>query len=132
MSKFEKRLQKVSTNMNNAVVIGSAFGNFEKLLTIYRSVFLIGTNISGVKAKNLIFKEDFHDFNSLSEISAIFFDLNHIDKLDYLQQVWTRHNSLVIVEGNDPIERQFSKPLYATGWGCTKLCGFFHVWERYK
>ena len=132
MSKFEKRLRKTTKDTNNAVVVGQAFGHLENLLSIYQSVFVIDDTKPDIKAKNLIYREDSNHMNNIVDVSAIFFDLNRISSLENFKEFWKRNNSYVIIEGNDSITREFSKPLFDTGWGCTSLQGIFHVWEKIK
>jgi urate oxidase len=131
MDKFEKKLRKISKSHNNALVLGSAFGNLEKLLKIYSTVFVIN-KFPDIKSKNLIYRENFDHLNSIIQVSAVFFDLNNLQYLKDLKDHWQRNDAIVVIEGNDPIGREFSKPLYDTGWGCTSLQGVFHVWEKIK
>jgi hypothetical protein len=79
-----------------------------------------------------VYKENFHNLNAITEVSAIFFDLNRLDQFEMVKDFWQRNNSKVIIEGDEPIGREFSKPLYDTGWGCTSKQGLFHVWEKLK
>ena len=132
MNKFQKRLSKLNKNQVNAVVIGTAFGNLENVLGIYATVFVIDENFPTVKAKNLVYREDFHNLNAITEVSAIFFDLSRLDRFEMVKDFWQRNNSKVIIEGDEPISREFSKSLYDTGWGCTSKQGLFHVWEKLK
>jgi Icc-related predicted phosphoesterase len=132
MNKFQKRLCKLDKNQVNAVVIGGAFGNLENILEIYNTVFVIDENFPTVKAKNLVYKENFDHLNAITEASAIFFDLSRLDQFEMVKDFWQRNNSKVIIEGDEPIGREFSKPLYDTGWGCTSKQGVFHVWEKLK
>lgn len=132
MSKFEKRLRKLSRNTTNAVVLGSAFGNLEQILPVYNTVFIIGIDQPLTKAKNLIYKENFNRLENITEVGAIFFDLVNINQLENLKEFWRRNNSVVFIEGDEPISREFSKPLYDTGWECTSLHGSFHIWEQKK
>jgi hypothetical protein len=132
MNKLQKRLRKLDKTQGNAVVIGCAFGYLENILEIYNTVFVIDENLPTVKAKNLVYKENFDNLNAITEVSAIFFDLNRLDRFETVKDFWQRNNSKVIIEGDDPIGREFSKPLYDTGWGCTSKQGLFHVWEKLK
>ncbi len=132
MTKFQKRLGKVGKYFNHAVVVGQGFGNLDELLEIFRTVFIINGYKTGKKAKNLIYRENFEDLDHINNINFVFFDLSEIQHLEKLKDCWVRNDSLVIIEGNDPIEREFSNPLYKTRWGCTSLQGTFHVWERLK
>jgi len=132
MNKFQKRLCKLDKNQVNAVVIGCAFGNLENILEIYATVFVIDENLPSVKAKNLVYRENFHNLNAITEVSAIFFDLSRLDQFEMVKDFWQRNKSKVIIEGDEPIGREFSKPLYDSGWGCTSKQGVFHVWEKLK
>jgi hypothetical protein len=132
MNKFQKRLRKLDKNQINAIVIGCAFGNLENILEIYNTVFVIDENLPTVKAKNLVYRENFDNLNAITEVSAIFFDLTRLDRFEMVKDFWQRNNSKVIIEGEEPIGREFSKPLYNTGWGCTSKQGLFHVWEKLK
>ena len=132
MNKLQKRLRKLSKNQTNAVVIGTAFGNLENILEIYSTVFVINETFPAVKAKNLVYRENFHNLNTITEVGAIFFDLDHLDQFEMVKEFWQRNNSKIIIEGDEPISREFSKPLYDTGWGCTSKQGLFHVWEKLK
>ena len=132
MAKFAKRLRKLSGYTENALVVGKAFGNLDQLLEIYTNVFVVDDDPPAAKARNLIYKENFDDLNVLTQVGAIFIDLDKIDKLDILEDFWQRHRSTIFVEGNDCILRHLSKPLFKTGWQCTSLQGIYHVWEKIK
>jgi len=132
MAKFAKRLRKLSGYTENALVVGKAFGNLDQLLEIYTNVFVVDDDPPSAKARNLIYKENFDDLNVLTQVGAIFIDLDKIDKLDVLEDFWQRHRSTIFVEGNDCILRHLSKPLFKTGWQCTSLQGIYHVWEKIK
>ena len=132
MAKFAKRLRKLSGYTENALVVGKAFGNLDQLLEIYTNVFVVDDDPPAAKARNLIYKENFDDLNVLTQVGAIFIDLDKIDKLEILEDFWQRHRSTIFVEGNDCILRHLSKPLFKTGWQCTSLQGIYHVWEQIK
>ena len=132
MAKFAKRLRKLSGYTENALVVGKAFGNLDQLLEIYINVFVIDDSPPSAKARNLIYKENFNDLNVLTQVGAIFIDLDKIDQLEILEDFWQRHRSTIFVEGNDCILRHLSKPLFKTGWQCTSLQGIYHVWEKIK
>ena len=132
MAKFAKRLRKLSGYTENALVVGKAFGNLDQLLEIYTNVFVVDDEPPSVKARNLIYKENFNDLNVLTQVGAIFIDLDKIDQLEILEDFWQRHKSTIFVEGNDCILRHLSKPLFKTGWQCTSLQGIYHVWEKIK
>lgn len=130
MNKIEKRITKLSRNNTNAMVIGNAFGHLSLILGIYKTVFVIMDQPPEIKARNLIYRENLSNLNNITDIGAIFFDLNQIKKLETLQYFWSINQSSIFIEGNDVIGRDFSKPLYDSGWRATSQQGFFHVWEK--
>ena len=132
MNKFEKRLKKISKNIENCLVVGQGFGHLEELTEIYNTVFVIDKTRPELKVKNLVFRDNFDDTSYMPGISSVFFDLNSISELEKSSPVWLKNKSLVIIEGDSPIERHLSTPLYRAGWQCTSVQGFFHVWEPKK
>lgn len=132
MTKLQKRLSKLTKNTTSALVIGTAFGQLTQILDIYSTVFVYGEDTCELKAKNLIVRENIDRLDYLVNVGVVFLDMKHISKLDNLQTFWKKNNSLVLIEGNDAIPRELSKPLYDSGWRCTSLQGTFHVWEHYK
>ena len=132
MTKFQKRLSKLTKNNTNALVIGTAFGQISEILSMYSTVFVVNENMLELKAKNIIYRQTIDRLNHLVNVEVVFLDIKHIDKLENLQPFWKKNNSLVLIEGNDAISRELSKPLYDSGWRCTSLQGIFHVWEQNK
>ena len=132
MAKFAIRLKKLSGYTENALVVGKAFGYLDQLVEIYTNVFVIDTEPPEIKARNLIYRENFNDLNVMAQVGAIFIDLDQVNNLDILADFWQRHKSTVFVEGNEAIARNFSKPFYRTNWECTSLQGIYHVWEKMK
>lgn len=130
MSKFAKRISKLSrSSPQNALIIGEGFGFISEILTIFQTVFVIDENYPKIKAKNLVYKEDYIDLHLLVDVSHIFLDLSKINEINLIMPVFTRWKSFVIIEGNEPIGRDFTQTLYHHGWKCTSTSGFFHTWE---
>ena len=130
MNKFQKRLSKLTKNKTNALVIGTAFGQISQILSMYSTVFVVNEDMLELKAKNLIHRQTIDRLDYLVNVGVVFLDMKHIGKLENLQTFWKKNDSLVLIEGNDAISRDLSKPLYDSGWRCTSLQGLFHVWEK--
>ena len=130
MNKFQKRLSKLTKNNTSALVIGTAFGQLSEILSMYSTVFVVNENMLELKAKNLIYRQTIDRLSHLVNVGVVFLDIKHIDKLENLQTFWKKNNSMILIEGNDTISRDLSKPLYDSGWRCTSLQGIFHVWEK--
>ena len=130
MSKFNKRISRLTRNpLQNALVVGEGFDHLEDLLEIFQTVFLINEKSPSIRSRNLVYKENYDDLHLLVDISCVFFDLSKINDIALTVPVYSRWKSIVIVEGNDPIGRDYTQSLYNNGWKCTSQQGFFHVWE---
>ena len=132
MEKFQKRLTKVCKTTETAVVVGSGIGNLEKILTLFNTVFVFSSNNNKLKAKNLIYRENFDHLSQITEVGIIIFDLDQVQMLEISSPLWTKWKSTVVIEGNDPIDRSLSKSLYKNEYECTSTQGAFHVWEPKK
>ena len=132
MDKFEKKIRKITGHPENAIVVGKGFGMFSSMLSTHNTIFKFNSTDRGLKVKNLIYRESFDHLDQLYEIRVIYFDLDMLHLLENFRSCWTKDNSMVIIEGGEPIGREFSKPLYDTGWGCTIVEKHFHVWTKIK
>ncbi len=130
MAKFNKRISKtVGKPIQNALVIGRGFGFLSNILEMCETVFVISEKRPEIKARNLVFKENSDELHLLVDISVIFFDRDQINEINVFAPVFTRWKSVVVIEGDEPISRDYSQSLYHNGWKCTGTHGFFHAWE---
>lgn len=132
MTKFQKRVTKLSRDTAHALVVGSAFGILDQILEIYGTVFIVNASTATVKAKNLIYKENFTKLDHIHNISSIFVDVDQLGNLDKIEVLWKKHNSCLFIEGGDRIQDHRVKILQNSGWECTSLQGTFQVWEHYR
>lgn len=128
MSKFIKRLGKLKNNLRNAIVIGQGFGRLPEIASIFKTVFVF-SNTPTVRSKNIVFRTNYIDLSQLTEIDMILIDLDHITQLATFTSIWLRDNSLILIEGNEPIGREFSQSLYNTNYRCLTQLGHFHLWK---
>ena len=132
MNKFQKRLSKLSKNYETAVVIGDGFGYLDKIVEMFKTVVVIKEHPPSIRSKNLIYRENFDNVSQISEVTVIIFDRSMVHRLEDALPIWHRNKSIVVIEGNDPIDRTLSKSLYASSYECTGLHSFFHTWELKK
>lgn len=132
MDKFEKKIRKLISIPENALVVGSGIGNLPSILNYHNSVFVVDHIGQTIRSKKIIYREDFVRLHELTNIQVIYIDLINLIRLELLKDIWQRHRSLVVVEGGEPIGRDLSKPFYDTSWGCTSVEKRFHVWEKLK
>ena len=130
MSKFSKRISKLVDVPVNCLVVGNGFGFLEEILEVFQTVFVISLERPAIKDRKLIYRENFDNLSDMSNIQVVFVDLSYVDKLEMLPILWTRNKCLVAIEGNDPIERVHSGPLYQHSFRCVDVLGFFHLWKQ--
>jgi hypothetical protein len=130
MNKFKKRLTKIIGNPQNAVVVGQGFGQLSSILETFGTVFIFSWEPPNLKAKNLVFRENFNDLNPIHDISAIFIDLDQIQHLETISQIWHKNKCGILIEGNEPIGRNISGPLYRDHFRCTDQQGLYHIWKQ--
>ena len=129
MNKLEKRLSKAVKNPENAIVLGTGIDSLPEFLKVFRTVFLFSFDPQPLKARNLVYRENFNSPDIVTDVSVIFVDLNHLSYLEKLVPVWQRWRPTILIEGNEPIDRSKSKLLYDHGYRCVDQQGFFHTWK---
>jgi hypothetical protein len=130
MNKFAKRLRKQVKHTENGIVIGRGFGMMAEIVGVFNTVFHFSFGDCVFRAKNVVPRTNFEDIGILSDISMILIDLNQVQHIDKLLPVWTKYHPLVLIEGNDVIERDLSGVLYTNHYRCVEQQGFYHVWKK--
>lgn len=129
MSKLAKRLRKLVKSPENAVILGQGFGHLDIVLELFKTIFIFSWDSPQIKAKNLVFRENFNDLAPLAEVSMVFVDLDQLHHLEKIMPVCLKCRSLIIIEGNEVIGRDLSKILYANNYRAVDQHGFYHVWK---
>jgi hypothetical protein len=127
MSKLEKKLYKIKSDLENAVVLGTGFGHLTEILTVFKTVFLFADSAPLVKARNLIYRTDLTNLQLLTNISVIFADLDHMKTIDNYSSIWIANKSLICVEGGDLI---VSNVLASNNYTISNQYSTFHIWKR--
>lgn len=132
MSKFVKRLKKLDLVFENALVVGTAFGYLEDLLSVYRTVFVLAQEKPPIKAKNLIYRMPGTDIHGLDHLTAVFLDLEHRDHIGRFVPAMQRHRPDFFIEGHEVLGREYTKAFYNNGYRAISQEGIFHVWKKIK
>jgi hypothetical protein len=132
MDKFAKKIIKIIKNPENALVVGNGFGCLPSILLAHNSVFIVDCDNIDTKSRKLIYRQALSDLEVIGPVSTMYVDLDRLYRLEELKNFWSKYHTYVVIEGGEPISREFSKPLYNTGWNCTRVEKHFHVWEKIK
>lgn len=124
MSKFLKRLSKSLLHSRNALVVGTAFGNLEELLSAFSTVFVIDTSEPILRARNLVFKETNDGVSKLPEIDLIVLDQKYYPYIQTYRPLWINKSVTIIIEGGEEL-------INVNAYKLLKLDSYFIV-EVYK
>jgi flagellar motor component MotA len=130
MNKFIKRTKKLVGKVEFCAVIGNGFGFLDDIIEMFSSVFIISNTDDKHKNKKIIYLEDYSLLSDVSEIGVLFVERHHADKIKLLTSLYTKKSLLILIEGNEPIDRLFSEELYRYGYRCISQQGYYHVWRK--
>ena len=129
MATLLKKLSKTKNDLINVLVIGKGIGGLEEIIEIFQSVFVIASTRPEIKARNLIYYENFNFISHLSGISFIIFDRNSLESLNKTIAVWSSCKPLIIIEGEDIVERPTADILYHFGYRPWERNKKYHIWK---
>jgi hypothetical protein len=132
MNKFQKRVKKSQDNLLSALVIGTGFGYLKEISEMFNTVFVVAKERPELKLKNVVFREGKASLDPLTDITTIFIDRDQVSTLEHLVGTLHKHHPLVHIEGNEVIEREFSRPFYDNGFRAIDQQGFYHTWKKTK
>lgn len=130
MSKFAKRIQKYIIDDKSALVIGNAFGHLDDLSGIFKTIFVVSETEKKIRYRNVVYRESFDKINDIGEVSVILVDLDKVSWLEQMPTYWTRFSPIILIEGNELIDRTKSAYLYKYGYRCIDKLGFSHAWKK--
>lgn len=132
MSKFSTTLRKSKKSNDNCLVIGSGFGFFTDIVSFFRSTFIVaGDNIS-VRAKNIIYKENFVDFYTFPNIDFIFIDFNKLEMIKEIQDVIVRSRPLIYIGHGNYLDKELVKYFQKLGLELVHINKKFQIWQAKK
>ena len=130
MSKFIKRLRKSGTsNLTNIIVLGTAFGNLSTLLEVCHNVFSLNSVDSGIRSRNLIYRENFNDTQLYPEIQAVFVDRKHIYELAHLKQILVRFTPSILIEGENFLSKEERLTIGSIGYNLIDISKGIQTWK---
>ena len=132
MTKFSKRIKKINRRARNLLVIGTAFGNLEELLDSFDTVFVVSSNPPIIKKRNLIYRENYNDIHTLTDVDIIIVDFDHNNFIPELTQVWRRTNPAIVVQGPDLISKDIQKMLKSDHYNIVEVVYGYYLWKNKK
>lgn len=130
MNKFTKRIVKSIKVEGNALIIGDGFGFLQDILNLFPSVFIILNQHQRIKARNIIYRDTLDNIQLLPDINVVFLDLCLKHRLSEFENIMIRPSPIFLVEGNNPLEREWTKKFYSTGYRAVDQQGYFHQWKK--
>ena len=132
MTKFSKRIKKINRRARNLLVLGTAFGNLGELLDSFDTVFVITNSPPIIKKRNLIYRENYNDIHTLTDVDIIIVDFDHSNFISELTQVWRRTNPAIVVQGPDLISKDIQKILKSDHYNIVEVAKGYYLWKNKK
>lgn len=130
MNKHQKRIAKsIKKSPIDCLVVGDGFDHLDDLLGMFNTVFLLDSKVVK-KAKNLITRTDAKAVFELRDIGGVFIDLDKVEYIESLSPLLSKVWPDVFVEGNDVLERKYTKTLYQLGYRAIAQLDFCHQWSK--
>lgn len=130
MSKFTKRVKKSLKSIDTALVLGDAFGCLPEVLDTFNSVFVYNDTHPDIRKKNLIYIQKGCSLDTLPQIDAVFVDSLRVKEIESLVLIMNKFKPVLLIEGNDVIERSLSVELYRNNYRASEQLGTFHSWKK--
>jgi len=129
MSKFVKRIKKLNKAARNVLIVGQGWGNLQDVIDSYSSIFLIDDENRLVRAKNVVYRENFDNLNQLQDVDLVLLDLdheNHIKDFIILLQRWS---PILLIEGPELISKENQKLLKSNRYEIVEVQKRYYVWK---
>lgn len=132
MNKFTKRIIKSSKNLQACIVLGDAFGNLEHIVEIFESVFVISHSRPAIRRKNLIYREKLSNWEMMPHISMIFINIDHLDYIHELPQIWNRTSPPLMIGSGEFIDKKKNNFLVSHRYEIVELFKDHQIWKMKK
>lgn len=132
MSKITKRLLKHIEISDNALVIENKFGYLEDLAKVFDNVFYVSKFPPDIKAKNLVYRNNFFEISILPCITNVFVDPFNFNKMNDTFPILTKYRPNIIVNSEILIERAISKSVWEIGYRPVEVFNSFQLWKKIK
>lgn len=129
MSKFAKRIKKINKKARNLLVVGNAWGNMNDLLESYNTIFHIDNQHRIIKAKNVVYRENFDNIHLLQDIDLAIIDFDHQNHLSDLLPVFKRWSSLILLQGPEIISKENQQFLKSHNYQIVEIHKTYFQWK---
>jgi len=129
MSKFAKRIKKLNKKARNVLVVGNAWGNVQEIIDSYNTIFLVDNHQRVIRARNIVYRENFDNIHSLHDVDVILLDLDHQNHLVDLLPLFKRWSSLIIIEGPELISKENQTFLKAHNYQIVEIHKTYFQWK---
>lgn len=129
MSKFAKRIKKLNKKARNLLVVGNAWGNMNDLLESYATIFHIDDQQRIVRAKNVVYRENFDNIHLLQDVDLAIIDLDHQNHLSELLPVFKRWSSLILLQGPEIISKENQQFLKSHNYQIVEIHKSYFQWK---
>ena len=98
----------------------------------FDTVFVVSSNPPIIKKRNLIYRENYNDIHTLTDVDIIIVDFDHSNFIPELTQVWRRTGPAIVVQGPDLISKDIQKILKSDHYNIVEVAKGYYLWKNKK
>ena len=93
------------------------------------NVFSLNSVDSGVRSRNLIYRENFNDTQLYPEIQAVFVDRKHIYELVHVKQILVRYAPSILIDGENFLSKEERQTIGSIGYNVIDISKGIQTWK---
>jgi hypothetical protein len=130
MSKFTKRILKNIKKPKNALVFGQGLDRMQEISDIFQTLFIIEAKEKFFLGRNVIYRENIENIETLPDIDYIFIDKDKLDYVFSLHVVIRRWSPFILTEGIEEWTSEHTKFLRNKRYRAIDYTKEFYVWKN--
>lgn len=130
MSKLIKRIRKVDKNLENCLVMGTAWGGFSHIVENFQNVFVKKTDKPYIRSRNVIVRDEFVEMALYPQISHVFIDQDCLEYLKSIEKVFTHFSPLIYIGYGEFLDKEISKYFNSLNYEIIEIRKEYQTWKR--
>lgn len=130
MSKFHKRVKKLSSNTEFCLVLRSGLESIEDFSEIFSCVFVYKDADPVYKAKNVVYQESFEELERMPHFDFVFTDEEGLKNLSFVQSLLRIQQPVLMVKAELYIDKIFSNILKECRYDLVDFVKGYQTWKK--
>lgn len=129
MASLAKKLGKILRNNRNVAMIGPSKEMLTEMSLHFENVFVFTESEPEIKKKNIIYRRNFDDFNSLPDISLLYVGANNLEKVLNCHSLIMKSRNYVMLESSEELGKKFKRWFGGLAYELTEISKRWQMWK---